>query len=576
MKTSALILTLMLSLCLHVIADDTAAIYQTSTKFSPVSQLDEIVLRKLNEKHISPALKSSDGAFLRRVYLDFTGTVPTVEEARAFLDDKSPDKRAKLIDRLLDSANFADYWSMKWCDILRVKSEFPINLWPNAVQAYHHWVWDAIRKNKPYDQFARELLTSSGSNFRTPQVNFYRSTQNRKPAGFAKIAVQAFLCSRISTWPEYYRTEIEKLFSRIKIKGTSEWKEQIVELDPAPAEAMDVTMPDGSKLHISPDDDPRAIFAKWLINGGGKKWFAEAAVNRVWFWIFNRGIIQEPDDFRLKDKESGFFTRWFGHPAQSFLGNPPANPELLTYLGQQFIKSGFDFKALCRMIANSATYQQSCIPADGVDIQTAEKFNAVYPIHRIDAEVLRDIFTYLSNYKPKYMSVIPEPFTFIPGDAPTTSLADGSITSAFLEKFGRPARDTGLLLERDNQVTYSQRLFLLNSPVIQYKIAQSPQFKKLIRGALLDPHKAVDNIYLFTLSRHITDPEYQKLKEIYGIKSREELVKAFKKKGRRKRLTEKEKKSIRKRMRGYHTKGQKTARELVWMLINTKEFLFKH
>lgn len=170
---------------------------------SPVSNtIDEIVIEKLGELGIEPARGCSDSVFVRRLYLDVIGTLPTPEEVKAFLEDDRADKRKLLIDELLEREEFADYWSMKWCDVLRVKSEFPINLWPNGAQAYHRWVRTSIRENKPYDQFARELLTSSGSNFRVPQVNFYRAIQGTEPRTVAAAVALTFMGSRIEHWPE--------------------------------------------------------------------------------------------------------------------------------------------------------------------------------------------------------------------------------------------------------------------------------------------------------------------------------------------------------------------------------------
>ena len=156
----------------------------------------------LKKQNLAPARLSSDAVFVRRVYLDVIGTLPTADEARAFIDDRDVSKRSALIDRLLDRDEFADYWAMKWCDTLRVKSEFPINLWPNAVQAYHRWIRTAIRDNVPYDRFARELLTASGSNFRDPAVNFYRAVQSREPSAIASAVALTFMGVRAEAWPK--------------------------------------------------------------------------------------------------------------------------------------------------------------------------------------------------------------------------------------------------------------------------------------------------------------------------------------------------------------------------------------
>jgi len=150
-------------------------IFAGAQPFSPANRIDRLVSAELQKHGIQPANLCSDPVFIRRVYIDLTGTLPEPHEVRAFLDSPNPDKRSALIDKLMEHGEFADYWTMKWCDLLRVKAEFPINLWPNGVQAYARWIHDAVRSNMPYDQFVRELLTSSGSNFRVPPVNFYRA-----------------------------------------------------------------------------------------------------------------------------------------------------------------------------------------------------------------------------------------------------------------------------------------------------------------------------------------------------------------------------------------------------------------
>lgn len=189
-----------------------ASVYETPGPPQPKNRIDQLVFANLQRLDIQPAALSSDAVFLRRAYLDLTGTLPTVEEARNFLAD--PD-RARLIDNLLQREEFADYWANKWSDLLRVKAEFPINLWPNAAQAYHHWLRSAISQNKPYDIFARELLTESGSNFRTPPVNFYRAMQNRSPEGIAQTVALTFMGVRAEKWPPGQLAGLASFFSRI-------------------------------------------------------------------------------------------------------------------------------------------------------------------------------------------------------------------------------------------------------------------------------------------------------------------------------------------------------------------------
>ena len=178
-------------------------------------RIDELVFGRLKQLGIPPARVCSDGVFVRRAYLDVIGTLPTPDEAAQFLNDSDPDKRRKLIDRLLDRDEFADYGAMKWCDLLRVKSEFPIKLWPNAVQAYHHWIHTAVKENMPYDRFARELLTASGSNFRYPQVNFYRAVQSREPQAIAQAVAFTFMGVRPAAWPSDRWSGMAAFFSQI-------------------------------------------------------------------------------------------------------------------------------------------------------------------------------------------------------------------------------------------------------------------------------------------------------------------------------------------------------------------------
>jgi len=172
-----------------------------------------MVTQTLRQRGIEPANLCSEAVFIRRVYLDVIGALPEPQDVRRFIQNRRPSQRAALINALLKREEFADYWSLKWCDLLRVKAEFPINLWPNAVQAYHRWIHDALAKNMPYDQFARALLTSSGSNFRVPPVNFYRAIQGREPSVIAGAVALTFMGVRMQSWPEARRSNMAA-FSR--------------------------------------------------------------------------------------------------------------------------------------------------------------------------------------------------------------------------------------------------------------------------------------------------------------------------------------------------------------------------
>lgn len=482
--------------------------------------LDALVGAALARRGLPSARVCSDEVFVRRVHLDVIGTLPEPAVVETFLRNTRPDKRAVLIDQLLARDEFADYWAMKWCDLLRVKSEFPINLWPNAVQAYHRWIRDAIRGGLPYDRFVRELLTASGSNFRVPQVNFYRAVQSREPTALAEAAALAFMGTRLDRWPEDKRKQMGVFFSRVAYKQTGEWKEEIVCLDPAPAGPIEAVLPDGTRVHIAPDQDPRAVFADWLI-APRNAWFTRNIANRTWAWLMGRGVIHEPDDIRPD--------------------NPPANSELLARLEQELLRSRYDLKALFRLILNSQTYQQSSMARS--DHPDAAAMFASYPVRRLEAEVLIDALCGLFGGGENYTSPIPEPFTFIPDDQRTIALADGSITSPFLEMFGRPARDTGLESERNNQPTDAQRLHLLNSSHVQGRIERSQRLRRWVDANRREPAGLVRILYLNILSRPPTPTELN-------------AALAY--------------------VRTSGLRLDQAAVDLAWALVNSKEFLYRH
>lgn len=506
--------------CASSARGEAARPFEKGGAFAPINGIDSVVASGLRARGLEPAGLCSDEVFIRRVYLDMMGTLPKPQEVEAFLGDSLPDKRAALIEDLFNRDEFATYWAMKWCDVLRVKAEFPINLWPNAVQAYHRWVRDAVRQNMPYDQFARALLTSSGSNFRVAPVNFYRAVQGRTPVAIAEAVALTFMGVRLEKWPEDRRAAMAAFFSRIQYKGTAEWKEEIVQQDPTKTEPLKAVFPDGSAIEIGEGVDPRETFAIWLAEPANP-WFARCVVNRVWAWLLGCGIINEPDDIRDD--------------------NPPVYPELLALVEKELIDARYDLRQIYRLILNSAIYQQSSIPR--VKNPDAEKLFACYPVRRLDAEVLIDALSAVFGGSEGYTSMIPEPFTFVPDDLPTIALADGSITSSFLEMFGRPPRDTGLESERNNQPTDEQRLHMLNSSHIQKKIEQSARFRELLKANKGRPRQALRAIYLSLLSRAPTQDELLAAED-YSKSNGLPL--------------------------------QQSASDIAWALINTKEFLYRH
>ena len=499
----------------------------------PQGRIDELVFARLQQLGLEPAHVCSDAVFVRRVFLDTIGTLPTPAETKQFLQGKSPRKRAVLIDRLLGRDEFADYWTMKWSDLLRVKAEFPVNLWPDAAQAYHRWIHTAIRDNLPYDQFARELLTANGSNFAVGQVNFYRAVQNKEPASIARTVALTFMGERAEKWPAERLAGMSAFFAQLSYKGTGEWKEEIVFFDPNKTPAADASdsakaspdrpaavFPDGSPATLAPGRDPRVTFADWLV-AEKNPYFARAMANRVWSWLLGRGIVDAPDDLRPD--------------------NPPVNPELLAHLERQFIAAHFDVKQLMREILNSTTYQLSSLPRG--DRAVAEANFACYTLRRLDAEVLIDALNQITGTTEKYSSAIPEPFTFVPDDQRSIALPDGSISSSFLEMFGRPSRDTGLEEERNNRITATQRLHLLNSTQVQRKLEQGPKLQALLRAPRTGPWDVADGLYLAILSRPPTADERSTVASYVQTGGPDRRAAAI---------------------------------DLAWALINSAEFLYRH
>ncbi len=633
MKTSFIsVAVLMAVVCVAAESEKPSAAYESSLTPMPAGPIDEIIFAKLNSMAIKPVL-CSDAVFVRRVYLDVIGRIPTAEQAQAFIRDKRPKKRKTLIDELMKRDEFADYWSMKWGDVLRIKAEFPINLWPNAAQAYHRWVRASIVANKPYDQFARELLISSGSNFRVGQVNFYRALQNKTPEGIATGVALTFMGARTESWPEDRLAGMMVFFSQVGYKPTNEWKEENVFWDPlksttvpgnaatgADAIATVVSgnvkqesaalptvissqravFPDGKEIKLSGDRDPRHVFADWLITPKNP-WFTRSIVNRTWAWLLGRGIIHEADDIR-KD-------------------NPPSNPKLLAYLEKELVSSGYDMRYLYKLILNSTTYQLASTSHFN-DPKAMANF-ASYPARRLDAEVLIDAINQITGTTDLYTSPIPEPFTYIPKDMTAVEIADGSIISPFLALFGRSARATGTADERNNNPTFAQWLHLLNSGHIQGKLETGPKLKALL-ASKAKPKEIVDELYLTILSRYPTDQEVKDVMEYGGFDPLEKTDPASKSGNAAKKpapkkwseMTDKERKAVKaerariaamtpeekakkaaadKKKReaesrkarakekvaaGARKRAQANMRvkwnDVVWMLINSQEFLYRH
>ena len=419
-----------------------------------------------------PLYETADGratpsVMCRRVYLDLAGRIPTKEEAMAFA--AKPDVKA-LVDKLLAADSFADYWSMRFCDILRVKSEFPINLWPNAVYVYHRRIRDFVKRDERWDRFARALLTATGSDFRDAEANFIRATARRTSDGYAEAAALTFLGWEWKDVPEAMRKELAGYFSGVRIKNTREWKEEIVLIE---------------------GRDRRAEFADRML-GEWRHDFVGAFVKRVAWWM---------------------------------LGRKEADPALV----KAFVEGGMRLRPLVRAIALSAEYARG--PVRGG-----------FPIRRLDAEVLDDAICSLTGAKRDYQSIAPEPFTFLPKDRPSILIEDGSITNAFLLLFGRPARDTGLLSERHNEVTAKQRLYLFNSGRLFQSLGRIVDGKEYRRQKM---PVIIADLYWRFLGRAPRRAETKRLLDSFSA-------------------------------RRTGVERWRFPRDVAWSLLNSREFLFQH
>ncbi len=488
------------------------AVYE-GAPFTPVNGLDDVFLKSIEGKNLAPGRLCSDSVFLRRAWLDVTGAIPTPEDAEKFLEKKGKHKREKLIDELLAGAEYSEYAAFKFADIFKIKAEFPINLWPNAAQAYHKYFTVSLDANKPYDVLARELLCSNGSNFKEPAVNFYRAMQGRGAPLCAASACAAFMGVRFDKLDERTQAEFSKFFSKVSYKDTKEWKEEIVYLNPLDKKGFDAEF-FGEKITVPDGADPREYFYSALVK---HPLFAKNFANRVYGRLTGNYLTGDPDDM---------------------LNAEVFNPQMLDYLAGYFVKSGYDVKKLYELILKSNNYAQSSI-IDEDEKTVCENFLR-YRARQLEAEVLIDAICRATGTTEVYSSMIPEPYTTMPTNRRAVTIPDGSISTPFLELFGKSQRDTGLEMERDSSASVSQRLHLLNSSHIRNKLERSPTIKPLIEGELWE---SVDGVYMLFLSRHPSKAESD---------------------------------YIRKAFRSGKLKRNEFLRDVAWALMNSEEFLNRH
>ena len=499
--------------------------------------VDDLVFAKLKTIGMPPSDIADDGTFIRRVTLDITGRLPTAPEMKDFMASKDTNKREALIDRLLDSPEYADYFANKWSALLRNQRTQPT--YARGSYLFHSWIRDSIAENKPFDQFVREVVAAAGDLDQNPPVAWYRQVKDMKQQ--MEDVAQLFLGTRMQCaqchhhpfekWSQQDYYGFAAFFSNVSRKPSSFVGEEMIYHKRGIAQTTNIrskaaVMPTslgGETLKLKPEQDPRFALADWM-SAKDNPFFSHTLVNRYWKHFFNRGLVEPEDDMRET--------------------NPPVNPELLSALAANFVKSGYDMKQLIRTIVTSATYQLSAVP-NAHNAKDRQNFSRYYP-KRLNAEVLYDAVNTLLDVE-----------TTFAGQAPGTravALPDNSYnqTTYFLSVFGRPDSSSACECERSQEASLAQSLHLLNASEIQTQLSRgNGRADRLTKDTRPDDDKITD-LYHIALSREPNADEVKfaraHLNKKTAGKSSDEAY-----------------------------KGKKEAYEdILWALLNTKEFLFNH
>jgi len=489
--------------------------------------IDDKLIARWRDLGITPSPLSTDEEFLRRLYLDAIGTLPTPEEIRAFLADTSPGKRAKAIDQILDRPEFVDFWAVKWGDLLRINRDA---LTDKGMWSFHNWVRAALRDRTPVDAFARDIITAEGSTFTEGPANFYRV--GRTADEWAETTSQVFLgvrmqCAKCHHHPfekwsqdDYYG--LAAFFTRLGTKNSQEFgifgQESVIFL----RTAGEATTPRTRKvvkphpLDGAETDDPfdrRAKLAEWL-TAKENPFFARNIVNRFWGYLMGRGLVEPLDDMRAT--------------------NPPSNPELLDALAAELVEHKFDLKHLLRTILNSRAWQLSSAVVPGNEADAANVHFARYTTKRLTAEQLADAVDFATGTREKYQG--------LPLGTRAIQLPDPRVRSYLMDVFGRPARQIVCECERTARPNIAQALHLLNGDFLNKKIADAKgRIEEGVKAKR--PTKAmIEELYLVTLSRSPHVEEVSKASGWIGSAKDE----------------------------------REGLQDLLWTLLNSREFLFNH
>ena len=468
--------------------------------------IDVRVVRKLRELRLPPSGQCSDAEFIRRAYLDAAGILPTVTAVEKFLADKSPDRRAKLIDTLLERPEFVDYWAYKWCDVMLVSTR---KLPQPAMWAFYRSIRQAVADNRPWDRFARDILLSSGSSLHEGGGNFF--VLHKDVADLTESTALTFLgtsitCARchnhpLEKWTQDQYWSMANLFSRVGMKNGDRAGEVLLHpategdaLHPRRNIAMPPTPLDGKPLALDDPTDRRAHFADWLTSPDNP-YFAKALVNRVWKNFLGRGLVEAEDDLRET--------------------NPPTNRELFDALAKEFVEHKYDVKHLIRLVMNSAAYQRSSRPVKGNEAD--DRFYSKYIVRRLSGEVILDALSEVTGVPTPFTQV----YTGVEGGTAATAnypeglralqLPDSRVASKFLDAFGRPDRSQTCACERQQDSTVSQALMLNNGQSLNDKL-RSPKARLnawLTENVAND--EAVRRVFRLALGREPTAIELTKM-----------------------------------------------------------------
>ncbi|MFZ4646125.1 MAG: DUF1549 and DUF1553 domain-containing protein [Gemmataceae bacterium] len=484
--------------------------------------VDTLVNAKLKKLRIAPSGVCTDEAFLRRVYVDVIGVLPTAEEYTRYMASTSPTKREELVDELLGRKEFAELWVLKWAELLQIRSSNQVSY--KSTLLYYNWLQDKIARNVPVNEWVQELLGANGGTFKNPATNYYQNetdilkvTENVAQV-FMGMRVQCAQCHNHPfdrwTMDDYYG--FAAFFSQIGRKGTDDPRETIV----FNSGGGEVRHPLGNRVMapkflggVAPDvagKDRRLLMSNWLASPENP-YFATNLSNIVWAHFFGSGIINEVDDVRVS--------------------NPPSNGELLNDLGKRFTDYKYDFKKLVRDICVSKTYQRST-QTNASNEQDTRNFSHA-AIRRIKAETFLDCISQVTE--------TPNKFPGLPLGARAVQIADGTVSNYFLTTFGRATRDTVCACEVRLEPTLSQSLHLLNGDTTGQRIRQGNLIGKRITDKK-QPLDIIDEVYVRCLARRPTEAEKQKLVALIAAE----------------------------------TDKKKALEDVFWAVLNSREFMFNH